>query len=499
MRRYRRSSALTFLAQFSCVLENKKKFYIEESFNTKDFNRSRGIISQSALAFISSVFAVCANDNRNEILGHDDLLLLCNWHTNLEYPEPKNAFTDIFIRLSQEQLPFQDIGTYSFTRSYYLMQVLSKGLGYKASVDLEEVFEECVGLSINDYYWLGWCLFTRIFEAKPTFSKQYFLSHDIDSLELVLVDKKVSRFIDNVSADVELLRDRNEAINKDIPANLRKYHFNVLSRYPVFKFPDSFKRDNSDPYLITNSKLFLNWVIEGPYWSLRDHFLLTKESSQDFLNFFGEVFERYVGEILERVYSKTSLVFLNKCNVPEGSKLADWLVVDGNDVIIFECKSSLLPLKVKAVSKEQLVNNWCNDNILEGGAQLSSTRTLIEEGKLKLPGLDLNGKRIVNVLVTYQSLFFESLWLKHALMLKGPGTAIKDFVILSVADLELYESAKDKVSLVALFDELGASHGQNNFKTLCSDKLGGRLFSPFLDIISKRFWTALAPRNSAEI
>ena len=321
------------------------------------------------------------------------------------------------------------------------MQTVSKRSGFTAPVDVEASFFDWLGLSIDDYYWLSWCIFSPVYSTKPAFTSGYFLSHNIDAFKEVLSPEKLNKYLHLVSANVETMRTESEAINRRIIPALKKWQFNILSRYPVFKFPDNVKQQVGAEYVVVNSKLMLNKIVDGPYWALRDLFLAKgAEGDRRFLSFWGEVFEKYVGELLQRMYSK--VFCLNEFDPPVGIKNADWLVVTDTEVYLFECKSPLLPLTVKGALDEEKVNAWCAANIIKSEGQLSATEDRIKSGELTLPDCDLKGKRIIKVLVTLQSLFFEvKKWLQYSSSLIS-GSKWQDFYILSVVDLKLDELRK---------------------------------------------------------
>jgi hypothetical protein len=264
--------------------------------------------------------------------------------------EENPTILSFLVRISQEQIPFQEVGSYHFARGYYLINDVSKREGYKNPLDLDRIFLEWCGLNIEDYYWIAWCINSIGFgKEPPVFNKEFFIKHSVKGLEHILTSIKLDKFLDINSATIDKIKDENNQINAKIPVGFEKYQFNILSRYPIIRLGKTASNFTDKSFLVTNSKLMMNKVVDGVYWGLRDLFLSKSSNQQGFVNFWGEIFEKYVGEILIQYYGQGKVSNLDDIGHKLGCPISDWLVVTNEEIFVFECKSSLLPLSIKGV------------------------------------------------------------------------------------------------------------------------------------------------------
>jgi hypothetical protein len=351
VRRYALTPSIIELANFSYFLERKQQVVLKMEFDDPGLLKRKTVVSQFALAFLSAQMTLRANDFRDKRTSYNDILLLCNRYNNLETKTEENpTILSFLVRISQEQIPFQEVGSYHFARGYYLINDVSKREGYKNPLDLDRIFLEWCGLNIEDYYWIAWCINSIGFgKEPPVFNKEFFIKHSVKGLEHILTSIKLDKFLDINSATIDKIKDENNQINAKIPVGFEKYQFNILSRYPIIRLGKTASNFTDKSFLVTNSKLMMNKVVDGVYWGLRDLFLSKSSNQQGFVNFWGEIFEKYVGEILIQYYGQGKVSNLDDIGHKLGCPISDWLVVTNEEIFVFECKSSLLPLSIKGV------------------------------------------------------------------------------------------------------------------------------------------------------
>ena len=491
------------LAQLSCSIEKIPGYNAAAEII---FERSGGLakrkiwVTQKALSFISCQTILQDSDDWSALPSSNDLLLLANWYLNLEekFIGKKSGY-GILIRMSQEQLHFQEIGKYHFARGYFLMSEMSKKNGYKKPLDLEKLFLEWFGLAIEEYYWLFWGIYSAAINDGPLFSKKYFLTGDIQELKDVLTEEKINKFLSRTSATAEeIIKKYYDLKGKhpdNYPESLEKYHFNILTRYPILRLSSvDRQRFGGYDFCITNTKMILTKIVDGAYWELRDMFEAKPGNDGGFIRFWGEIFEKYVGEILEGYYGKRFL-----CRLDENwgvGKIADWMVVSNTVILLFECKSALLPVHVKGFFDEAKVKEWCEakGHFVIGVEQLVATKNLLKDKKI--PGVkneDVQNKTVKMILVTYESLYLAPIWEKFLAQIITEKNYFpdqswcNDFHIMSILELEAFEKIAAKVDLGKMLADVRSNKAED-FLTYGKKIYGGYLTNDRLHGISEKFW-----------
>ena len=188
VRSYKRHFALCKIAQLSCHLETTGQYICEIPFENKRPDRISVIVTQDALPFISSLFAY------TQMMIGIIFLLMMNYFfyvtgTLIWSIRSQNHNLSFLLGFLKSSF-VSGLGKYSFAQSYYLMQTVSKRSGFTAPIDVEASFFDWLGLSIDDYYWLSWCIFSPVYSTKPAFTSGYFLSHNIDAFKEVLAPRE---------------------------------------------------------------------------------------------------------------------------------------------------------------------------------------------------------------------------------------------------------------------------------------------------------------------
>ncbi|MFT7538965.1 MAG: hypothetical protein ACI9F2_001119, partial [Lysobacterales bacterium] len=179
---------------------------IEMQLQSKNVEKQKTYVGQHMLAFISGQSILKLNIFRKKLVQYNDVLILCNRYGCIvsEEEQKQNPF-GILIRLSQNQFPFQEGGSYHFARGYYLLKEVSARSGYESPLDLEKVFKEWCELSIDDFYIIAWCVFCAGYEKNPVFSIEWFINHSINDLKEVLTKENIEKFLKTSSLTIAKL------------------------------------------------------------------------------------------------------------------------------------------------------------------------------------------------------------------------------------------------------------------------------------------------------
>jgi hypothetical protein len=492
IRRYRRTPALVSLGKLSFALE-KEKAHIAEVKVGHGLNPRKTYIMQWGLSYLSYMFVLFATEYRSKDIDDSRIALLCNWYTNLQYysPEQDKAFVAV-LRMTQEQLPYQEQGIYYFARSYYMMKEIACRKARVDELNVNELFLKVFKLTIDEYYLIAWSIYTLVATSAPVFNLSGLLNHDIVGLKDVLCKDKVNAFLDIVSASIDDIKKAHSEINANVPKGFEKFWLNQLRRFPIIRLDKDAQRIVNHEYLVVNSKEMFNKLVEGIYWAFRDYFLpLDKSENRKFSSWWGRVFQDYVGELLIKMFGDGNVFCLDLCGSVGNGELADWLVNYGDEIIIFECKSSTLPLPAKVAADQDKTKKWCIDNLGKGFAQLINTEEMIRSGKINY-GVLVDGKNIQKIVITYQNLFMYSIWEQQVVHYMQENGQLKstnnDVHILGLIDLELLENIVGKASFQEIFDNV-REHPAEGFRNICSQLVGEeKLSSSFLDEITEKFF-----------
>jgi hypothetical protein len=129
--------------------------------------------------------------------------------------------------------------------------------------------------------------------------------------------------------------------------------------------------------------LILTRLSEGIYHHLFDAY------RQEFTQYFGSVFEAYVGEILNHSLGSARLLPEREIKrTYKRGKLPDYVMVEGSSAILIECKAIGLQRKALAMADESSIDHSVS-GIVEGLIQLHEFKNAWEAGA---PGLEALSK-----------------------------------------------------------------------------------------------------------
>jgi hypothetical protein len=114
--------------------------------------------------------------------------------------------------------------------------------------------------------------------------------------------------------------------------------FTVFRQYPVVNL-------TGDKHFILDYYFLAELLIYGLYWHIFDS--LPGNLREDFSSLWGQLFERYVSNLLCNFYGGESHLSPLRTNLPYDRGEIDAVLDFGSDVVLFECKASLLSRAAK--------------------------------------------------------------------------------------------------------------------------------------------------------
>lgn len=452
------------------------------------------IISQFALAYIANILLISGSNDykRKSISKRDNLLTLCNSYDNCltdpalakdEKITNQDKFRSLMIRMHFQQMEYQFTPRYMMARTIVMFNELIEKVKPDKFKPLPEIFQQETGLSICDYL----CLCAAIpagSQKTATFSIATFSKANIPQLRDVLVEEKIIKFLNILKADYRKFRKEDASANKELPPIFTKTRFNPLMVYPIVE------TDTNVPYIIPNLVLYTKKSFEGLYWWFHRYFENMRRQ-YDFRNYFGYVFQEYVGRILAGIYGPENVH--GEILYGKGVKFIDWWVEKDNKVYLFESKAYQFALLSKQTGNTEMVISKEMKKIAKAIEQVYKRIQDIP----KFEELEIFREKQVIPIIVFMDVPFVSSCLYDPWIRKVLGkieqekqvSGIKDFPVflMNIEELELYDEAADAIELEDIFSKYRKNIGES-FESIAEKAKGKVLRNRYLDQVYTDFW-----------
>lgn len=213
----------------------------------------------------------------------------------------------------------------------------------------------------------------------------------------ILKNSVVNNLLNSLSLDIKKFSNKIESdINKS-----PSYSFLSFRKHPLFKI--------NKYYYCIDLGFLIEKVSSNIFWKIQDS--LPQTYRDRLHDFWGIVFERYVDSVFERIYKPTSpLSNYYPHPVSENNEeIIDGILDYHNSIIMFEFKSSFLPINIKFSPELRAFENEVKKKLkLKNFAD--KIKKIFIKKSLSLNSIDINNvKKIFPVLITlercYQSEF----------------------------------------------------------------------------------------------
>ncbi|MCL5036053.1 MAG: hypothetical protein M1269_02945, partial [Chloroflexi bacterium] len=377
------------------------------------------------------------------------------------------------------------------TRYYYLFIEIPKHQDIKNSsafFDIQHEFEEKTGISINDYFTVGFGVLANWYRKDlQNFSAiiplQYFSKTKIS-------DEKVKKCLELFTADIE--KYKNE-YKKDRMARRMEdsYAFLTMRKFPLFQLEDG-------KIIPLDIRFLVDKISSNIYWTIMEH-QKTNGDRNRFTNFFGEIFEIYVIEIFQRIMHGTNRLH-SKINYGKPEKESPEVILDYSpDFIFIDAKTSRLRLETVTTGDLALYNQDLEKCFFDSIKQMSNRINDFKNKEFPINGKHYkDGDKIWPVIVYLDDFPIDPvIWEylnKKIAELKIPH--LKNLEILDINELENIEAILSNNSGLSFLDILKEknkgpfkNYSMNNYlyKTLKSVylKIKPWIYSYFDDVISE--------------
>lgn len=487
-------------------------------FNTNDENKiskagyrepTTGIfVTQFALAYIANLLIVSGgNDYKaKQISNKENLLTLCNIYGNsIEFPEIKTKdsdepftmddFVSSIVRMYGEQFEFQFNSVLLVSRTILIFNEISNKVIPKKFNLLADIFKEKTGLSLKEYFYIAMAVWAGG-NDRVAFNKDFLTKANIPALKEYFSEEKISLFLNLFSVTYSEFRKEDEKMNQNLHPIYTKFRFNPLQVFPIIKTD---KEDNS-PYIMPNTVCYVKRAYGGLYWWFHRYFE-EKGSQQDFRNYFGEIFEEYVGKILKEMYGESSVhPEITYLTGKSTRKFIDWWVEKNGKIYLFESKAYQFALNTKQTGDLELLIKEVKSKIAKSIKQVTERIADIDKyEELKM----FRGKTIIPVIVFMEiplasGNIYKDIIKKELENIEDEKgiTGLKDAKInfINIEELELYADVVDKIDIEDVFAKFENDMSEG-FLSVIQKVKGVPPINPFLYKLYDNFWREMIGQN----
>lgn len=430
VKRYCLYSALAYIGDIGSRLLKKN--------DSKIMSLCPEIINEWQLAFIAKALILNSNDYKSKSLGIKGLFKCANIYNNFgdkflkvsrdDNEKFQKAGQSFLIRTAYQQFSFQREINYLIPRALFLFNEIPSMIS-NPSFEMESEIRGIYSLSVKEVMMIGFTIFATT--KRGYFNPNYLIDFNDEDLKKFITKDTLDNLIDKLSADYPKLR---ECFNYDKGGKeLAPFSFNALRIYPIVKTEIA-------GLVVPVPRFLLERITTGIYYSLMDKY---KDcSSNIFMEFFGkEIFERYVGLLLEQGYEINKLLFKewlykkgrNECLT------SDWIIIKDNKAILIECKTSGISMEAKSWAELEKIQYDLKLRVVRALEQMTN---LVNDVKKECKGLErlYPIKKFYYVIVTYDKIFLSSSFIIKGMIKKElikKNIIAPMYEILSVDELEI--------------------------------------------------------------
>lgn len=432
----------------------------------------------------------------NELVHFATLYLL---NDPAPFADPNGVNTSsisILLRTVGSQFPYGISWPGQFGRAYFMYEQLPMIIASSPGVpyfDLESAFRNSYQTSISDFIKVAAVACSAASSKNSLgFDIEYFHKARLDGLRMPK-DSEICSALEYLSANsTKLVHIYNQYRSDD--HRFAAYDFNPLFRHPLIR---PWRRGKHSQKLIAPvPNLIAQRVSIGVFYHLRADY------SSSFTEYFGHLFEAYVGVLL-RTFTNSTSVFSERdirqrYSIDRG-KVPDWVIVEGKTAILIECKAtSFNRLALSTAAEEQI-----DKSLRQVQKSLQQLHEFREACMMKTRGLEafMECTAFEPIVITLEQLYLiNSGWFRdyvdsrlHSNMRNLP------WHILSVEELEAFQPhAAAGYSVIEFFKQLGKDTFPHVIKRV-EDKTNCTFKDSWLHEQEMTIWDSLGvPRDELE-
>lgn len=377
-----------------------------------------------------------------------------NW-SELTLKEKCEILGPVF--LPQDALPHGLNFSRSLPRYQQLYQELPYVIRQEGSytgelIDVSGEIEQITGVTYDEYLAIGLGFLTRWYGKKldevntvrgPIYLSAWFSKTKFEPNHFRILSRL---FI----SDIETWK--NEYIE-----SMRFFADPLYNHLPFQKFP--LLKTHGDLIFCLHPDYLISKMTSGILWPLSERYRFQKRESRmdDVFRSLGFVFERYIQNILESIYSNE----MNRLHIMRRNnkiKLPDFVIIYNNALIVIESKTSRIPLQKKfGASMDDFLKTFQERYLLlDGAKQIDSWISAFKNGDYYIEGVNpKNITRFYPILLSLDSIprnpalirLYDDILKSDALL---QGSHIAPLEIIDIEEMEMLEPLLKKESFVKI-------------------------------------------------
>lgn len=247
----------------------------------------------------------------------------------------------MFFREISKQAPYQDDVWSPISRALLLYRDAAARATNRA-FDIDAEFLAHIGLDVKTFVTLGFLLFAQFTSERAFYPLGGWHATAESVRELgILTRDNIEALLRVVAADQQRFKDESIRCAASGSGN-DQYDWNVLFKYPAIDI-------GGGNHMLPIGRLLVYRVEDAPFYELAD--LHQREGVENrFRTFFGEVFQEYVGLLLDDA-------FPSQARPESGTPPVDWLLRLGDDALLIECRMSEFTIDTKSTGDFSHIEN----------------------------------------------------------------------------------------------------------------------------------------------
>jgi hypothetical protein len=352
------------------------------------------------LAFLAKTSLLHSSERMHGWLKVEDLIGLAYMYENLRDANSETEITcvediyGILMRMRWEQLGYQE-DLYHLIPRAKIMFVDAKALVSDDTFDLDSLWKESAGLSIQKFLAVGFAYFAGA-TKQPVLSR-YYAASGVMSERLSTSD--CDRFLERTATTFDEFKQLSLPLRARNPLYV-KTELNLLLQRPLVISPKS-------EILCPIPQLIPFRVTDGILHDIANS--MPHANRTDFFRLFGRLFEEYVGILLRQAFPAED-VFREPVYGSGPNRWAgpDWIVIEGDTALLFECRSSRLTLETRTYGDIESIRSDFRRIFLD---TLEKFPTKVEHIRRGLTSIDPSRiKSYEPIVLLYEPVAFEKLY-----------------------------------------------------------------------------------------
>jgi hypothetical protein len=388
---------------------------------------SRLYVEQSVLAFLAKESILHGNDHRHGRLTKEVMLCLFYLHAVMHETriDPGVLGGPGLMLRTYEQNRYQTNVFRLIPRAHLLFVEGNRIIPpEKKLLDLDEIWFGLTGLSLEKFMMVGFGYFsgtlthTRVHREFPA---RGILKDVISADECRIVLSRIGATYDEF---------RNLSAKFRVPDVLYvKSELNPLVQRPAIL--------HGSEVLLPIPRLLLQRITDGLFFDISDN--LDRRGSQTLRDYFGHLFEQYVGRLLKWTFGEDHVYPEQSYKVDKHRQLEgpDWVVIDGDTAMLFECRSRRISLDSRVYGKQETVADDMKKLLVDTVRKFPGK---LEDLKAGRNPVDLRGvTKFEKVVVVYDRVAWEDMIFRLEVRTQLAEAGLppdEDYHIIDIEDLE---------------------------------------------------------------